>query len=84
MHAEAAQGSSVLKEARALRDKLGDVARRAKSNQQRAQQARQKEAQRKRDEAERAEAEAEAQATAAHVAEMRREVKLPLASSCRC
>ena len=50
-HADAAKGSSILKEARGLRDKLGDLARKAVKEQQKTAQAKQKEAQRKREEA---------------------------------
>ena len=67
-HTEAASGSSLLKEARALRDKLGDAARKAKKQEDAKAKQSQREAQRKRDEALAAEEAAEREATAAHVA----------------
>ena len=63
-YADAAQGSDVLKEVRAVRDKLSDAVRKEKSIKQR----KQKEAQRLREDAERKNQEEEARATAAHVA----------------
>ena len=68
-HAKNADGSGVLKEARALRDKLGEIARKSKSNQNKAQLQKAKEARRKLDEAQRMQEEAEAEETAAQVVE---------------
>jgi len=75
MHAEAAAGSAVLKEARALRDKLAEAARKAAKKEKEKKKKQQHRDQEQQDQAERAEAAAEAEVTAALIAKQRRQVE---------